>query len=308
MTARFRSLPIWCCALLLLLLRAPCAFAVNADWTTPIPPFRIADNLFYVGSRDLAAYLITTPQGNILLNANYTSSPPQIRHSVEQLGFHWKDTRILLISHAHIDHAGGAAQILRETGAQLQVMEGDVETMETGGKSDFAFGGSPGSRFAPAHVSRTLHNGDVVTLGGVSLTAHRTPGHTPGCTTWTLKVHLPGEPAGRLRDVVIVGSWSVLSEYRLLDVRGGKPASYPGIANDYTVTFATLAPMPCDVFLASHGSLFDMQPKLQRLPAEGARVWVDPDEYHRAVAEGQHAFEAAYHRQLDAAAVASGNR
>ena len=115
--------------------------ATNPDWTTPVPPFQIADHLYYVGSRDLAAYLIVTPAGDILLNANLPGSPPAIRRSVEQLGFHWSDIKILLISHAHFDHAGGAAEVLRETGAQFDVMAGDVDDMESGGKTDFAFGG-----------------------------------------------------------------------------------------------------------------------------------------------------------------------
>ncbi len=276
--------------------------AVHADWTTQIAPFRIADNLYYVGSQDLAAYLVTTPQGDILLNANYTSSPPQIRSSVEKLGFHWRDVKILLVSHAHVDHAGGAAEILRETGAKLEVMDGDVDVMESGGGTDFAFGGPDKAlQFPPAHVSRVLHDGDEVTLGGVTLTARRTPGHTKGTTTWTTRAHLPGEPAGILRNVVIVGSWSVLDSYRLLGVHGGRPPSYPGIANDYTMTFSVLGTLPCDVFLASHGSTFGMLPKLKRMPAEGDRVWVDPEGYKRALAEAQHAFEAAYQRQSAAA-------
>ncbi len=287
---------------LLALFVLPRRAAVNADWTTPIAPFRIADNLYYVGSRDLAAYLVTTPQGEILVNANYTSSPPLIRRSVEKLGFRWKDVKILLISHAHTDHAGGAAEIVRETGAKLEVMDGDIDVMETGGNTDFAFGGpNKALQFPPAHVDHVLHDGEAVTLGGVTLVAHKTPGHTRGCTTWTMQVHLPGEPAGTLRNVVIVGSWSVLSEYRLLSVHGGKPASYPGIASDFTTTFATLHRLPCDVFLASHGSLFNMLAKLQRMPAEGDRVWIDPGDYQQAVARAQQAFEQAYLKESKAA-------
>ncbi len=272
--------------------------AKNADWTTPLPPFQIADHLFYVGSRDLAAYLVTTPAGNILINANLTTSPPQIRHSVEQLGFRWKDTRILLISHAHFDHAAGAAEILRETGARFEVMAGDAEVMESGGRTDFAFGG-PKPQFPRAHVDVVLHDGDTVELGGTRLVAHRTAGHTRGCTTWTLKVHVPGEPVGRLRNVVIVGSWSVLSEYRLLG-EPNRPASYPGIANDYAVSFARLHTLPCDIFLASHGSMFGLLAKLQQMPRRGDEVWIDPTGYKAAVAEAQQAFEAAYRRQSEA--------
>ena len=302
----FLARPLALLVFLSLLVLQPARGAVDEDWTTPIPPFRIADTLYFVGSRDLAAYLITTPAGNILLNANYTSSPPQIRHSVEALGFRWRDIRILLISHAHVDHAGVAAEILLETLARLEVMDGDADVMESGGITDFAFGGRKSLQFPPAHVDRVLHNGDTVTLGGVTLTAHKTPGHTKGCTTWTMQVHVPGEPPGTLRNVVIVGSWSVLPSYRLLTVRGGKRASYPGIAGDYTTTFAELHALPCDIFLASHGSLFNMLAKLKRMPTEGDRVWIDPAGYQAAVADAQHAFEAAYERESQTAAHGAG--
>ncbi len=274
------------------------AGAVNPDWTTPLAPFRIADNLYYVGSRDLAAYLVLTPAGDILINSNYTSSPPQIRHSVEQLGFRWSDIKILLISHAHVDHAGGSAAILRQTGAKYEVMAGDAELAESGGRTDFAFGGK-GLLFPPAHVNRVLQDGDTVALGGVVLTAHRTAGHTRGCTTWTMEAHVPGEPAGVRRHVVIVGSWNVLSEYRLTDTHG-RPASYPGIAEDFRHQFALLAALPCDVFLGAHGTYFNMLAKLQRMPAEGERVWIDPEGYRRALAGSERAFEADLARQTAA--------
>lgn len=273
--------------------------AQDPAWTTPVAPFRIADNLYYVGSQDLAAYLVTTPAGNILLNANLPGSPPLIRRSVEKLGFRWTDTKILLISHAHFDHAGGAAAIVKQTGAKFEVMDGDVDVMESGGVKDFAFGPKP--QFPPVHVDVTLHDGEKVTLGGVTLVAHRTAGHTRGTTTWTMKAHVPGEPADVRRNVVIVGSWSVLSSYRLLEERGGKPASYPGIANDYSAAFTVWHSLPCDVFLASHGQIFGLLPKLKRMPAEGDKVWIDPEGYQRAVAAAQEEFEAAYRRQSAAA-------
>ena len=276
--------------LMLLFGTRDCA-AVNPDWTTPIAPFRIADNLYYVGSRDLAAYLIVTPAGNILINSNYTTSPPQIRHSVEQLGFRWADTRILLISHAHVDHAGGSAAIVRETGAHYEVMDGDADVVESGGRTDFAFGNSGKTMQFPAtHVTRVLHDGDHVELGGTVLTAHRTPGHTRGCTTWTMRVHLPGEPAGKLRDAVIVGSWYVLSNYRLV-AEHGRPASYPGIAADYATTFAVLHALPCEVFLGAHGSYFDMLGKLQRMPGQRDSVWLDSAGYQRALDSAEGSFK-----------------
>ena len=295
--------PLLCLLMLLLALTTclPMYAAVNPDWTTQLPPFRIAVGLYYVGSRDLAAYLVTTPAGNILINANLQSSPPQIRRSIEQLGFRWADTRILLISHAHFDHAAGSATVIRQTGAKFMVMEGDAKVMETGGRADFAFGAH--LQFPPAHVDRILHDGDTVSLGGVTLTAHKTAGHTRGCSTWTMQVHEPG-PGHALEHVVIVGSWNVLPSYRLVSLHG-KPPSYPGIAADFAHSFAVLQALPCDIFLGAHGSFFDLLPKLARMPAEGDRVWIDPAGYRRAVAEGHAAFEADLRRQQQEAAAAT---
>jgi metallo-beta-lactamase class B len=266
----------------------------HPDWTTPLTPFRIADNLYYVGSRDLASYLIATPQGDILINSNLESSPPQIRHSVEQLGFHWSDIKILLISHAHSDHDAGSATILAQTHAKYTVMDGDVPVVESGGADDFAYGPKP--QYPRAHVDRILRDGSTVTLGNVTLTAHKTAGHTRGCTTWTMRVHLPGEPASQLRNVVIVGSWNVNPGYRLLATKN-KPASYPGIAQDFAHTFVVLNALPCDIFLGAHGEYFDMLAKLARMPQEGDKVWIDPNGYHAAIADRKAAFETELHKQ-----------
>jgi len=268
----------------------------NPDWTTPLPPFQIADNLYYVGSRDLASYLITTPKGNILINANLASAPPQIRASIEKLGFKYADTKILLNAQAHFDHSAGAAEIIRETHAKNEVMDGDVSVMESGGKTDFLAAGHSLETFAPAHVDRVLHDGDTVTLGGFTLTAHKTAGHTRGCTTWTFRVHLPGDPPTQLRNVVIIGGMSFWSEYHFID-RPGQPASYPGIAADFQHTFATLHALPCDIFLGAHGIYFDMLAKLQRLPQEGPKVWIDPTGYKAAVDAAELTFNTALAKQ-----------
>ncbi len=267
--------------------------AEDPDWTTPIAPFAIADHFYYVGSKDLASYLVVTSQGDILINSDLESSPPLIKKSVEQLGFHFNDIRILLISHAHNDHDAGSAEILRLTGAKYMVMDGDVPVVESGGAKDFHY---PHNLYPAAKVDRVLHDGDQVKLGGAVLVAHKTPGHTRGCTTWTTRVSLQGKP----RDVVIVGSWNVNPGYRLVD-RPGQPASYPGIAADYAHTFAELKTLPCDIFLGAHGSLFDMLEKLERARAgAGQSVWIDPAGYKEAVAEGQQRFETEVKRQQDA--------
>ena len=258
---------------------------INSDWTTPQKPFRIAGNLYYVGSRDLAAYLVVTPAGNILINANLESSPPQIRASVESLGFRWADTRVLLNSQAHFDHAAGNAEVVRETGAKLMVMDGDVQAMETGDAHDF--GGSDLHRFPPVHVARVLHDGDAVRLGGTVLMAHKTAGHTRGCTAWTMQVL----DEGRARSVVIIGGFAALDSYRLIDTTRQR-ASYPGILADFKHGFAVERSLPCDIFLGAHGSYFDMQQKLARLPKEGPSVWIDPAGYRQAVAEAEKSSEA----------------
>ena len=160
----------------------------NPEWTEPFPPFRIADNLYYVGSKGLANYLVTTPQGNILINSDLEANVPLIEASIEKLGFKFKDTKILLINHAHWDHDAGSAMIKEMTGATYMVMDADVPVVESGGKTDFEYSSSPTTLYRPTKVDRVLHDGDEVKLGGTVLVAHLTPGHTKGCTTWTMQV------------------------------------------------------------------------------------------------------------------------
>jgi metallo-beta-lactamase class B len=275
---------------------------VPVSWTTPLAPFQIADNLYYVGSQDLASYLVVTPEGNILINANLASSPAQIRASVEKLGFRWNETRILLNSQAHSDHMGGAAAIIRETHARNMVMDGDADVVETGGKTDFTSPSPPDKTlYAPARVDRVLHDGDTVSLGGVTLTAHKTAGHTRGCTTWTMRSHLPGEPAETVRDIVIVGGTGFWSAYRFV-ASPGHPVSYPGIARDFEHTFAALRALPGDVFLGAHGGYFDLLTKLRQYSQKGPRVFVDPEGYRRFVADAEKAFKTALMKQRAAAA------
>jgi metallo-beta-lactamase class B len=255
----------------------------NPDWTTPHAPFRVIGNVYYVGSKDLASYLITTSEGLILINSSLPSSVPLIRKNVETLGFHLKDVKILLISHAHWDHAAGSAEIKRLTGAKYMVMDADVPVVESGGKTDFQYGGSASSHFPPAKVDRVLHDGDEVKLGGVVLVAHKTPGHTKGCTTWTMKVR----ENAKAYNIVIVGSPNVNPGYKLV----GNP-EYPTIAQDYEQTFQTLKSLPCDVFLGAHGGYFGMEAKFVRMKAGGANPFVDPEGYRSYVEEREKAFRA----------------
>jgi metallo-beta-lactamase class B len=161
--------------------------AQSSDWTEPFPPFKIAGNLYYVGSKGLANYLITTPKGHILINSDMEENVSLIRASVEKLGFKFSDIKILLISHAHWDHNGASDSIKKLTGAKYMVMDADVSVVESGGKTDFQYGNDPTSLYKPTKVDRVLRDGDEVKLGGTVLVAHLTPGHTKGCTTWTLE-------------------------------------------------------------------------------------------------------------------------
>src|SRR6266566_7150675 len=265
---------------------------VSPDWTEPFPPFRIAGNLYYVGSKGLANYLITTPQGHILINSDLESSVPLIRASVEKLGFKFGDIRILLISHAHWDHDGGSATITAITGATYMVMDGDVSVVESGGKTDFQYGSQPTSLYPPTKVDRVLHDGDEVKLGRTTLVAHLTPGHTKGCTTWTMKV----EDAGKTYDVVIVGSPNVNEGYKLVN----NPA-YPEISSDYERTFRVLKSLPVDIFLGAHGSYFDLQTKYARLKEGASTPFVDPAGYKSYITDREEAFRKELAKQQAAA-------
>ena len=283
--------------LLLLLVAPQClAAAPNPAWTRTFPPFRIAGNLYYVGSEDLAAYLIVTPKGDILINSNLESSPPLIRKSVEALGFHFGDIKILLISHGHYDHCAGSAEILRETHAKYEVMAPDVSVVESGGRTDFYYANDKSMRFPPAHVDRILHDGDTVSLGGTVLTAHLTAGHTKGTITWTLD-----EPeAGRNLHVVIVGSPNVNPGYKLV-----RNPTYPRIAADYRHQFQVLKSLPCDIFLGAHGSYFGLKEKYDRYEAGDKNAFIDPEGYKAYIADREQAFETEWKKQAGASSKAS---
>jgi metallo-beta-lactamase class B len=251
------------------------------DWTEPFPAFRIVGNLYYVGSKGLANYLITTPQGHILINSDLEANVPLIRASIESLGFKFTDVKILLISHAHWDHDAGSDLIKKLTGAKYMVMEPDVAVVESGGKSDFQYGNDPTSLYPPTKVDRVLRDGDEVKLGDAVLTARLTPGHTKGCTTWTMKV----KEAGKIRDVVIVGSPNVNPGYKLVG-----NSLYPGIAEDFEKTFKVLKSLPCDYFLGAHGAYFDMETKYAQLKAGVSTAFIDPVGYKNYVTERESAF------------------
>jgi metallo-beta-lactamase class B len=254
-------------ALLFLLpaLAAGQADPTSRSWNQPVEPFRIAGNLYYVGASDIASYLVATPEGHVLLDGGFVETVPLIRESVKKLGFKIEDVKILLNTHAHYDHAAGLAELKALTGAKLHASEADAPALARGGKDDPLFGNQ--FLFPPVQVDRLVKDGDTVSLGGSTLTARLTPGHTPGCTTWTMKVDG--------LNAVVVCSTSVLPMMKL----GAEP-SYPGIADDYARTFRTLRALPCDLFLAAHASFFNMKDKVERLKkGEDANPFVDPGGY-----------------------------
>ena len=249
----------------------------NPDWHAQFPAFKIAGNLYYVGTADLAVYLIRTPQGNILINSDFAEDVPTVRRSIEQLGFTYSDTKIVLISHAHGDHDEGVGQIQKDTGARVMVMEGDVAEVQSTAQ------GRPGAK-----VDRTLHDGDTVELGGSTLVAHLTPGHTRGCTTWAMQV----EEGGKKLNAVIIGSPNVNQGYILA---GNK--DYPTIAQDYEKTFKVLKSLPVDLFLGAHGAYFGLKAKYERMKTGGPNPFIDPAGYRAYVNERESAFRNEWEKQ-----------
>ncbi|MEZ5385992.1 MAG: subclass B3 metallo-beta-lactamase [Prosthecobacter sp.] len=248
-----------------------------SDWLEPFPPHKIAGNLYYVGSKDLASYLIATPEGHILINSSLEGSVPLIRASIEKLGFKLSDVKILLISHAHSDHCAGSAETIKQTKAQHFVMAEDADAVESGGAVKSRLKASY-LKLPPAKVDRRLKDGEEVTLGGSTVVAHLTPGHTPGCTTWTMKVDG--------LNAVIIGSPNVNPGYILVNNK-----DYPTIAADYEKTFRVLKSLPVDLFLGAHGGYYDMTTKHARfLVAGGDNPFIDPAGYARYVANREKAF------------------
>jgi metallo-beta-lactamase class B len=260
----------------------------NEKTRAPFPAFRIAGNLYYVGSAELASYVIKTPKGLILINTGFEENTPLIRKSIEDIGFKWDDIKILLISHAHSDHDGGASRIIRETGAKYEVMDRDVDVVETGGKTDYHYFDQPEEYYPAVKVDRVLHDGDTVELGGTVLTAHLTPGHTKGCTTWTLDQ----VEDGRSLHVVIVGSPMGNRGMKIVN-----NARYPQIAEDYEKGFTVLRSLPVDIFLGAHGYYFNLPEKYKKMQAGDKNVWIDPDGYKSFVDNAQKQFETNWQKQ-----------
>jgi metallo-beta-lactamase class B len=279
------------------LVAAAAALPVHADphaeMNQPFPPHQIAENLYYVGSRQLASYLVTTKQGHILINPSFASTVPLIRKNIEQLGFRFGDVKILLASHAHDDHVEGCAAVKQQTGARVFVMTGDDKVIASGGQGQYLYD----HRWKPCTVDRVLADGGEVKLGDATLVARRTPGHTRGCTTWTMRTRLP---AGAPVDVVIVGSPNVNAGYRLVDNH-----EYPEIAADFAKSFAIWRGLPCDIFLGAHGNYYGLEAKHDRLGKGDKNPFVDSAGYRAYIDERERAFRAELDKQKRPPAAAS---
>lgn len=262
-------------ALLLMLVPTAPAQSIESwrDMNRPVEPFRIMGNLYYVGANSVTSFLITTPDGHILIDSGFQETVPMIRESVAKLGFEFDDIRILLNSHAHIDHAGGLAEIKRLTGAKMIASAADAPLLERGGRGDPIIGDI--GHYPPVQVDRRVNDGEIVELGGAKLTARVTPGHTPGCTSWAMEVEEDGESYL----AVSICSLSILDGMQFLE-----EPTYPGIADDFARSIEILEGLPCEVFLASHAGFFKMKEKRPLLgDEERSNPFIDPVGYRRYV-------------------------
>lgn len=278
--------------ILVLTFAALCTFSfaqadpVSRSWNQPVEPFRVIGNIYYVGANEITSFLITTPKGHVLLDGGFVETAPQIRDNIRKLGFEVEDVKYLILSQAHFDHAAGLAQLKSWTGASFVVSEADNVLTSQGGKDDFAWGDK--YQFPVIKGDRLIKDGGTVELGGVTITAHITPGHTKGCTTWTMQA----EEEGKRHDVVFVCSTSAPG-YKLVN-----NPKYPTIVDDYRKTFEVLKGLSCDVLLGAHGSFFNLDEKrklLDRNPRQNP--FVDPEGCRRYLRDSQASFDQALKRQ-----------
>jgi metallo-beta-lactamase class B len=254
--------------------------AAQSDWRQPFDPVRIVGNVYYVGTRGLSSFLIVTPAGGVLIDTGEAESVPFVRANVERLGFHLNEIKLLLAGHAHYDHIGGQAELKRLTGAQTVAMDADVDAIESG--VDRSPLGDRG--WTPIKIDRVVKDGDTVSLGGTTLTAHLTPGHTQGCTTWTTDV----VEDGRRYRVAFVCSVTVNEGVHLVG-----NTRVPDIADHYARTFRVLKDLKPDVFVAEHGSVFDLEAKAEKarsLQKGQPNPFVDPEGYKKFVAQSEEAY------------------
>ena len=253
----------------------------EGDSNKPFPPHKVIGNVYFVGTEQLASFLVTTPEGHILINSGYESAVPVIRDAVQRLGFRFADIKILLGSHAHRDHMEGDALLKQLTGARVMAMEQDVPALREM---------RPGNK--PHPVDRVLKDRDEVQLGGTTLVAYLTAGHTKGCTTWTLKA----QEGGRAYDVVIIGSINVPAGAALVNNK-----DYPQIADDFLRTFTVLRALRSDVFLAPHTTYYGMPEKYARVSIGAGNPFIDPQGLRKRIDEAESSFSLRLNEQRTAA-------
>jgi metallo-beta-lactamase class B len=255
-----------------------------SEWSKEYPPFRVVGNIHYVGTYDLACYLITTSEGNILINTGIASSAPVIKSNIETLGFKFNDTKILLTTQAHYDHVGAMAEIKRQTGAKLMVHEKDAPVLADGGKSDYVFGGEQSS-FEPVTADKLLRDGDVITLGKTKITLLHHPGHTKGSSSFLLDV----APEKWSYRIAIINMPSIVFSNKFSEV-----TTYPTVAADYAYTFDSLKKLQFDIWLSSHASQFGLHSKHKPGDPYDAQVFMDRKGFDEAVKS----LEAVYEKKL----------
>jgi metallo-beta-lactamase class B len=257
----------------------------NEEWSRDYQPFRIAGNLYYVGTYDLAAYLITTPQGHILINTGLDDSEALIRAHVNTLGFKFKDIKILLATHAHFDHVGAMASIKKQTGARLMINEKDAPLLADGGDSDYILGGK-GATFVPVKADRLLHDHDTIKLGDTNIVMLHHPGHTPGASSFLFDV----KDGQRIYRILIANMPSILDEADL----AGMPR-YPDVGKDYAYTLNAMKSLQFDLWLSSHASQFDLHKKHKPGDVYKPEVFSDRTAYDESLAE----WEKVYSERLE---------
>lgn len=272
------------------------SFSINAQirndfdrsMNQPVEPFNVISNIYYVGASDIASYLITTPKGHILIDSGFVETVPMIEANVKKLGFDLKDVKIILINHAHSDHAGGLKLLKEKTGAKLYAIKEEVNSLETGDIDNFRFG--DGLSFTPVKVDKVIKDGQEIKLGGVKLKTHLTPGHTKGSTTWTTTI----KDKDRKLNVIFLSSTSTL-DYNLID-----NPKYPDHYKDFINTFAKLKKMKVDVFLGSHAQFFNMMEKVKMMNKDKTtNPFIDSQGYIDFINGAEKAFQNNLNRQKE---------
>ena len=248
-----------------------------AEWSRSYPAFRIAGNLFYVGTADLACYLLTTTEGHILINTGLASSAVQIRRSIESLGFRYRDIRILLTTQAHYDHVGAIETIRRKTGAKVVVNEAELLVVKDGGRSDYELGGEYAS-YKPVSAATAIKDGDSVRLGGTSLLMLAHPGHTKGSASYLVDV----QDSARTYRVLIANIPTIISDRKFSEI-----TAYPGIAEDYAATIRKMQSLRFDLWVASHASQFSLSEKHRPGQPYNPMAFADRKGYDETMKEQQ---------------------